>query len=87
MVPKYRPGCIHIISPPEQWTGGSMYKVCETQNQEMQNFVLFQIRSTHIGVGTPSPAMPLFNRSIRVLLPQTGREPTKMTKMMSFVKP
>ena len=75
------PGCYIIISPPEQQTSGGKYEVCKIHDQEMWhtnndvNFALLQIKSTLIDTVEPSPATLLFNRPIRVLLPQIGREP------------
>ena len=54
-------------------------KKCRQSNNDV-NFALLQIRSTPIGTGIPSPAMLLFNKPIRVLLPQIVREAINVNK-------
>ena len=49
-------------------------KKCLDSNNGV-NLALLQIRSLSIGTGLPSPAMLLFNRPGRGLLPQINREP------------
>ena len=46
-------------------------KKCIQNNYDV-NFALLQIRSTPVNTGIPSQATLLFNRPIRVLLPQLG---------------
>ena len=43
--------------------------------QTKVHFALLQVRSTLVSFGLPNPAMMLFNRPIRALLLQVGREP------------
>ena len=49
-------------------------------------FLFLQIRSTLVGDGLPRPAMMMFNRTIRALLPQTGREPIKINNKDEYYK-
>ena len=58
-----------------------MHKICEIHNQKCLytnqdvSLALLQIQSTPIGAGLPSPAMLLFKRQIKSLLPQMLSEP------------
>ena len=49
-------------------------------------FALFQIRSIPLGTELPSPAMMLFNRSIKKLLLQIGREPVNANNDEKYYK-
>ena len=49
------------------------YQKCPDNNDDV-NLALLQVRSTSIGTGLPCLATLLFNRPMRVLLPQMNRE-------------
>ena len=54
-------------------------KKCRQNNNDV-TFALLQIRSTLIGAGIPSPALLLFSRPMRALLPLIEREPININK-------
>ena len=55
-----------------------MIKKCRHTNNDV-NFSSLHISSILIDTGIPSPATLLFNRPLRVLLPQIDREPINNT--------
>ena len=59
---EYKPGCDIIYHP-------------KCNRQVDVHFALLEVRSTLVGAGLLSPATILFNRPIRALLLQNGREP------------
>ena len=47
---------------------------------------MLQIRLTPVGIGLPSPAMMLFNRPIRALLPQIAGKPINVNTGDEYYK-
>ena len=60
-------------------------KKCRQTNNSV-HFALLQIRSTPISARLPSPATMLFNRLIRTLLLQIGKEPINVNKDDKYCK-
>ena len=76
----HRPGCDINVSPPHNRQVEACIKflnctikTCKWTNTDV-HFALFQIRPTLIDTGMSSPATLLFNRSIKLLLPDIARD-------------